>query len=42
VAERCTDAADRDRILKTVGDVESMKNALAELRVQGKVGNTCT
>ena len=36
VAERCTDPADRDRILKTVGDIESMKNALAELRVQGK------
>lgn len=37
VAERCTDPADRDRILKTVGDIDSMKNALSELRVQGKV-----
>lgn len=36
IAERCTDPSDRDRILKTVGDIESMKNALAELRVQGK------
>ncbi|XP_052066170.1 vinculin-like isoform X3 [Mytilus californianus] len=36
VAERCTDPADRDRILKTVGDIDSMKNALSELRVQGK------
>ena len=37
VAERCTDPADRDRILKTVSDIDSMKNALSELRVQGKV-----
>ena len=37
VAERCTNPADRDQILKTVGDIESMKNALSELRQQGKV-----
>ncbi|XP_033751420.1 vinculin-like isoform X9 [Pecten maximus] len=36
VADRCTDPEDRDRILKTVGDMESMANALSELRQQGK------
>ncbi|XP_069132675.1 vinculin-like isoform X7 [Argopecten irradians] len=36
VADRCTDPEDRDRILKNVGDMESMANALSELRQQGK------
>lgn len=39
IADRCTDPTDRDRILKTVGDMESMANALSELRQQGKVSN---
>ncbi|XP_060072376.1 vinculin-like isoform X3 [Ylistrum balloti] len=39
VADRCTDPEDRDIILKTVGDMESMTNALSELRQQGK-GNS--
>ena len=37
IAERCTNPADRDRIMHTAGDVESMVNALSELRQQGKV-----
>ncbi|XP_061178095.1 vinculin-like isoform X3 [Saccostrea echinata] len=36
IAERCTNPADRDQILKTVGDVESMVDALCELRQLGK------
>ncbi|KAK3103120.1 hypothetical protein FSP39_016625 [Pinctada imbricata] len=36
VAERCTNPEDREQILKTVSDIESMKNALSELRQQGK------
>jgi hypothetical protein len=37
IAERCTNPADRDQILKTVGDIESMVDALCELRQLGKV-----
>eukprot|EP00105_Crassostrea_gigas_P038267 XP_019922415.1 PREDICTED: vinculin isoform X16 [Crassostrea gigas] len=36
IAERCTNPADRDQILKTVGDIESMVDALCELRQLGK------
>ncbi|XP_064603655.1 vinculin-like isoform X2 [Liolophura sinensis] len=39
IAERCTNPKDRESILKTVGDLESMANALSELRQQGK-GNS--
>ncbi|XP_035828646.1 vinculin [Aplysia californica] len=39
IAERCTNPADRDMILRSAGDVESMVNALSELRQQGK-GNS--
>ena len=37
IAERCTNPADRDQILRSASDVESMANALSELRQQGKV-----
>ena len=37
VADRCTNRQDRDTIMKSVGDIESMSNALSELRQQGKV-----
>ncbi|BFZ04162.1 hypothetical protein BsWGS_07200 [Bradybaena similaris] len=36
VAEKCTNPADRDAILRSAGDIESMVNALSELRQQGK------
>lgn len=36
VADRCTNRQDRDAIMKNVGDIESMSNALSELRQQGK------
>ncbi|CAL1528303.1 unnamed protein product [Lymnaea stagnalis] len=36
IAERCTNPADRDAILRSASDVESMVNALSELRQQGK------
>lgn len=39
VADRCTNPHDRDLILKCTGDVESMVDALSELRQQGKVRN---
>ncbi|KAK6184512.1 hypothetical protein SNE40_001838 [Patella caerulea] len=39
IADRCTNPADRDTIMKCVGDCESMANALSELRIQGK-GNS--
>ncbi|CAE1284850.1 VCL [Acanthosepion pharaonis] len=36
IAERCSNPNERDSILRTVGDIESMANTLAELRQQGK------
>ncbi|KAL8579165.1 hypothetical protein ACOMHN_010749 [Nucella lapillus] len=36
VADRCTSQQDRNHILKNVGDIESMSDALSELRQQGK------
>lgn len=39
VADRCVNKEDRDVILKAVSDIESMADALAELRQQGKVRN---
>ncbi|RUS74720.1 hypothetical protein EGW08_017516, partial [Elysia chlorotica] len=36
IADRCTNPADRDLILRSASDVESMVNALSELRTQGK------
>ncbi|KAL3841953.1 hypothetical protein ACJMK2_020030 [Sinanodonta woodiana] len=36
IADRCTDHIDRDRILKAVSNIESMADALSELRQQGK------
>nr|KAG5709155.1 hypothetical protein BaRGS_028611 [Batillaria attramentaria] len=36
IADRCTNRQERDAILKNVGDIESMSNALSELRQQGK------
>ncbi|KAK7099447.1 vinculin-like isoform X3 [Littorina saxatilis] len=36
IADRCTNRGDRDAIMKSVGDIESMANALSELRQQGK------
>ncbi|XP_036360826.1 vinculin isoform X11 [Octopus sinensis] len=36
IAERCADPAERDAIIRNVGDIESMANSLAELRQQGK------
>ncbi|KAK3594112.1 hypothetical protein CHS0354_040882 [Potamilus streckersoni] len=36
IADRCTDPIDRDRILKAVSNIESMADALSELRQQGK------
>lgn len=37
IAECCTNPDDRDRILKSVSNLESMGGALQELRQQGKV-----
>ncbi|ELU06809.1 hypothetical protein CAPTEDRAFT_221766 [Capitella teleta] len=39
IADHCSNPADRDAIHKAVSDVQSMADALAELRVQGK-GNS--
>lgn len=36
IAERCTNPGERDTILRSASDVESMVNALSELRVQGQ------
>ncbi|XP_025087819.1 vinculin-like isoform X10 [Pomacea canaliculata] len=36
IADRCTNRQERDTILKNVSDIESMANALSELRQQGK------
>jgi vinculin len=36
IAERCTAPANTEAILRSAGDVESMVNALSELRQQGK------
>ncbi|GFO01226.1 vinculin [Plakobranchus ocellatus] len=36
VADRCANPSDRDLILRSASDVESMVNALSELRQQGK------
>ncbi|KAH9513752.1 hypothetical protein Btru_042006, partial [Bulinus truncatus] len=36
IAERCTNIVDRDSILRSASDVESMVNAMSELRQQGK------
>ena len=40
IADRCAHPADRDGIVKAVSDIQSMADALAELRAQGKVGKT--
>jgi len=37
IADRCVNPDDRDSITKTVSNVESMLDALCELRQQGKV-----
>lgn len=37
VADRCVNPDDRERILKAVGDIQSMVDGLVELRSQGKV-----
>ena len=37
VADRCISVNDRERILKAAGDIQSMVDALVELRAQGKV-----
>ena len=37
IADRCTNPNDRESIIKAVGDIQSMVDALAELRAQGKV-----
>jgi len=37
IADRCVNPDDRDSITKTVSNVESMLDALSELRQQGKV-----
>lgn len=37
IAERCSNPEDRDAIVKMVGDISSMTDALCELRSQGKV-----
>jgi len=37
IAERCINPDDRDSITRTVSNVESMLDALCELRQQGKV-----
>jgi hypothetical protein len=39
IADCCTNPEDRDRILKSVSNLESMSQALNELRQQGKVIN---
>lgn len=36
IADRCANPAERDAIIRHVGDIESMANSLAELRQQGK------
>uniref|UniRef100_A0A0L8FX90 Vinculin n=2 Tax=Octopus bimaculoides TaxID=37653 RepID=A0A0L8FX90_OCTBM len=36
IADRCANPAERDAIIRNVGDIESMANSLAELRQQGK------
>ena len=38
IAERCVNPDDRDAIVKMVGDITSMVDALCELRSSGKVG----
>ena len=38
IAERCVNPDDRDAIVKMVGDITSMTDALCELRSAGKVG----
>ena len=37
IAERCTNPAQRDQITKSISNLESMSQALNELRQQGKV-----
>ncbi len=37
IAERCSNPDDRDAIVKMVGDISSMTDALCELRSAGKV-----
>ena len=37
IADRCVDQRDREGIIKSVNDITSMIDALAELRAQGKV-----
>ena len=37
IAERCVNPDDRDAIVKMVGDISSMADALCELRAAGKV-----
>jgi len=37
IADRCVNPDDRDSITKTVSNIESMLDALCELRQQGKV-----
>ncbi len=37
IAERCVNPEDRDAIVKMVGDISSMADALCELRAAGKV-----
>ncbi len=41
IADRCVNPADREAILKAVSDIQSMKDALNELRAQGKVTDAC-
>jgi len=44
IADRCVNPDDREGIAKTVSNVESMLDALCELRQQGKVrtSTACT
>ena len=37
IADRCVNPEDRDSIARTVSNIESMLDALCELRQQGKV-----
>ena len=37
IADKSTNRQEKDAIMKNVGDMESMANALSELRQQGKV-----
>ena len=39
IADRCVNPEDRENIAKTVSNIESMIDALCELRQQGKVGS---